>query len=71
MKKQDAPRLKRFIGKLGQQQLGAMPVKDMVQFVRDLEWLATIAEKLEGPDMEIKKVEPIEDKKKPLGSKKK
>lgn len=61
MKKQDAPRLKRFLGSLMRAEFVSMKGKDMVQLVGDMTWLSDFAEELEKPPrIEIKSIEPMD-----------
>ena len=65
MRKEDAPRLKKFVNKLLKMQLGSMSGNDMVLLVRDMEWLIDYAGSLEKPKdiVPIGPAFPIEDSK--------
>jgi hypothetical protein len=64
MNKQDAPRLKKFIGSLMKAEIGVLPMKDVVQLVLDLQWLSDFAESLEKPPIQVVSTSPIRPGKK-------
>lgn len=60
LSKADAPKLKRFLGSLMRLHLGGLLVRDMVQLVKDMQWLSDIAEGLDQPQIEVKKMESLD-----------
>lgn len=75
MEKKDAPRLKQFLGTMMRASVGPMPMKELVALVRDMEWLADVAEQLtkepktETEGIKIVSSEPIDGPKKPRSKK--
>jgi len=68
LKKQDAPRMKKFIATLMR---GVPTVKDMVEITRDLEWLSKIALDLEKPDIVTKEIKSLDEPQLPKRKKRK
>jgi len=66
LKKEDVPRIRRFLGILMRSSYSGVPGKDMVQMVHDMEWLAQVADKLDKPQpaMKVVSTSPIVEKKK-------
>lgn len=73
MKKEDAPRLKNFLGSLMRQTYKEITGKDMLMLVKDMQWLSDVAENLEKKpadgQMKILDSKPIDDKSPPKSGK--
>ena len=63
LKKQDAPRLKKFIGMVMKPNLS---ISDMFQVTRDIDWLAKMAIELEKPDIQVIRETSLDEPKKDL-----
>ena len=68
LKKQDAPRLKKFIATIMKP---GVTVSEMFQVSKDIEWLAKVALELDGPDMKVIKQTSLDQPKKNIKIKKK